>query len=241
MMDITRNNDTAGLAQATVSALSAILETGNTDGVLLLLSGGSALSLVEHMELPEGVIENLTIGMIDERYDIDPTINNYLLLQQTKFSQDAEKAGVSFISSVPTQAESLDAFAERMALSWKYWMHAHPAGKIAALLGVGPDGHTAGVLPFPEDPLLFGRLFTEPSCMAVGYNARGKHQYPKRATATLAFLKDHVDEAIVFMSGVSKAPALRDILSVEGDLCRTPARIFNSMTHVRLFTDISSI
>ena len=44
--------------------------------VLLLLSGGSALSFLDFVEISEGM--SLTLGVLDERFSADPLSNNFL-------------------------------------------------------------------------------------------------------------------------------------------------------------------
>lgn len=236
-MNITRNQNSEELSKYALIALSRALQSAGSDGVLLLISGGSVLSLVENLRVPE-TVPNLTVAMIDERFDTDPKVNNFLMLTQTAFYRDAVCAGVLFLESVPKEGESLSDFSERIASQWGKRFASFPNEKVVALLGVGPDGHTAGVFPFPENREWFEVFFVHTSNIFVGYDAQQKNIHPKRATATLAFLKDRVDETLVFMSGQSKRGALQDILSDDGELSETPARIIREMKNVSVFTDI---
>lgn len=235
-MNITRNTDIKKTQEAAAFALGEALFSAHGTAVLLLLSGGSALEILSGIPAAH-LGKNLTVGMLDERYDTDPGANNFLQLEQSGFYRLAKSVGARFIDSVPKEKESLEAFSARIEKEWKRWRKENENGTIIITEGVGADGHTAGIMPLPENPELFAKLFLDDGQWVRGYDAGAKNQYPRRATATLSFLKNEVDLAIVPIAGEEKMSAFRKIISDEGTLAETPARILREMKEVKIFTN----
>lgn len=235
-MEITRNPDVKEVQKITAHALGEALFRARDGEILLLLSGGSSFEI-----LPEVSSEvfggHLTIGMLDERYDRSPSVNNFLQFQKMDFYRRAKERDALFIESTPKANESLENFAGSIEARWNIWRNENKDGKIIITEGVGVDGHTAGIMPFPENPKLFTELFLDNERWVTGYNADAKNQYPNRATATLSFLKK-VDIAIVYITGKAKEPVFEKIISETGTLAETPARIIREMKEVKMFTDI---
>ncbi len=152
-------------------------------------------------------LRDLVASVLDERGD------NLANLQKTKFFQNAKPMDLT----------------EKNLRDWR--------GRIVITLGIGPDGHTAGIMPFPEDPQKFQKLFDDPDHWVVSYDAAEKNAYPNRTTVTLPFLR-RVDHAVVFVCGKEKQRALEKTLAQKGSLPQTPARIIREMGKIDLFTDI---
>ena len=104
--------------------------------------------------------------------------------------------------------------------------------------GIGPDGHTVGIMPFPENPARFGELFENETVWVAGYDARGKSQYPLRATVTIPFLRTQVNESIAYVTGSEKQNALKSTLHPASAPSVIPSVIIHKMKHISLFTDI---
>ncbi len=238
-MNITRNTDIKKMQEAAAEALGEALFSARGTPVLLLLSGGSALEILSGIPAAH-LGKNLTVGMLDERHDTDVDVNNFLQLEQTEFYRIAKDAGSRLIDSVPKEKESLETFSARIEKEWKRWRKENEDGTIIITEGIGRDGHTAGVMPFPENPGLFEQLFLDDGQWVRGYDAGAKNQYPRRATATLSFLKNEVDLAVVPVAGEEKRPAFRKVISDAGTLAETPARILREMKEVKIFTTLNS-
>ena len=208
----------------------------NNIPVLLLVSGGSALKLLNNINT-RILGSYITFGVLDERYSEDPKINNFCQIMETDFYNNSINAGVNFIDTRINNNESHDFLAKRFEDEIKKWRSDNPKGLIVITQGIGPDGHTSGILPFPEEKYFFNNTFNDKNKSVVAYDATGKNQYTLRVTTTLSFLRD-VDVSIVFVCGVDKTDALRKTLSSDGDIASTPARIVNEMKEVFLFTDI---
>lgn len=205
---------------------------------LFLCSGGSALSI-----LPETVIgldyENLTISVLDERYSTNPEINNFLKLKETAFYKNAVVAGANSIDALPSEAMNLEKFSLWFAESLVSWKTVNPDGVVIVTLGMGEDGHTAGILPMPEDSTMFETLFEDPMFWVKGVNVGNKSKYSERVTVTNVFLKEKVDNAIAFTIGAEKTTAYGKLLDSSGSIPEIPARIWHKMKNVDLYTDIN--
>lgn len=234
MIQVIQRPDIADLRKALRGHLTQIFNTHLDRPILLMISGGSMLSLFDE---PLSILqsENITLTVVDERWSTDPEVNNFLQLEQTSAYQDLVQRGSRFISTVPRPSESLSDFAQRFESSLKEWRTLNKTGVIVALLGVGSDGHTAGILPQPEVPNIFNDRFINTKNWVVGYESNNR--YPFRATATGHFLITEVGEALIYAVGQEKKQAL--MLTLKGDrlLAQTPAAITQEMKSVTLYTD----
>lgn len=232
-MHITRNTD----IKKAEEAFGDVLFSARNEPVLLLLSGGSAFEILSGVSSPL-FGKHLTIGMLDERFETNSNINNFLQLQKTDFYEMAKLHGAQFINSVPKENELLETFSARIEEEWRRWRKENVSGKIIITEGVGSDGHTAGVMSFPENPELFAKLFLDDNVWVRGYDTGIKNKYSCRATATFSFLKNEVDVAIVNIMGEAKKMAFEKIIDEGGVLAQTPARILRDMKDVKIFTNI---
>lgn len=200
-------------------ALNTVLKQYYGQPILFLSSGGSSLELLNGLSLGD----HMTISVLDERYGNDPSINNFSKLMT--HVRDAK-----FIDTRVKEGESLQELAQRFEKELRMWKEKNPSGKVIITQGVGSDGHTAGIMPYPENPELFKKLFDTPDHWVTGYDAR--------VTTTPSFLRHIVDHSLVYLVGEQKREALRKILALEGTLWETPGRIIQEMKNVKLFTDI---
>ncbi|MDP2593345.1 MAG: 6-phosphogluconolactonase [bacterium] len=217
--------------------LNRLLSVSGQRPVLLLLSGGSALSILDHVR-ENCLSPALTVVMLDERFSKKPSERNFDKLTSSLFWTKAERLGVALIDSRPIQKESMEDVAARMHSEVLDWRGKNKNGFIAATLGMGVDGHTAGVFPFPENPKFFWEVFENTECAFVGYDAGKKTRERKRITATIPLFRA-VDRAVAVISGAAKARALGRLFSPKGFVFETPARIWHEMQSVQVFTDIS--
>lgn len=205
--------------------------------LLLLFAGGSWLKIMDRIK-PELFSSRITLGMSDERFSPDPKVNNFAQLRSTLFFEKLQEKEVYFIDTRPGAREGLEELAMRFEQTLKTWIKEHPKGKIFLTQGMGQDGHTAGIMPYPEDKETFQGLFENENRWVVGYNAGKKNEYPLRLTITLPFLRI-TDYSVAYIVGQEKKEALNRLLQEQGSLEQTPARIMREMKEVALFTDIS--
>jgi len=206
--------------------------------VLLLLSGGSAFQLLDQTDA-NNLSDTVTIGVLDERYSSDKNVNNFSQLTTTSFYQKANRHDCHFIDTSVKAGEKLNQLSERFDMELQEWKKKYPEGKVIITQGIGPDGHTSGIMPHKDNPDLFHQLFENHNMWAVGYDAGAKNKYPLRATTTIPFLIDIIDVAIVFVTGKNKKKALLNALNPKTKLFQTPAAVIQKMKNVTLFTDIS--
>ncbi len=177
------------------------LHDHNNEDVLFLVSGGSALRVLEHID--EEVLKTqktLTIAATDERFTFDENGNNFLQLQTTNFYKYAEGSHVDFLSSAPRSGDTFLTFCERMKNDFENYFKTHPHGYTIALLGIGEDGHTASIFPRTE------QNFTEVYMNDELYVCvtQDDTQYPYRTTITPSFIEEKIDDVVLFAVGSIK-------------------------------------
>jgi 6-phosphogluconolactonase/glucosamine-6-phosphate isomerase/deaminase len=219
--------------------INELLDEYRMRDVLLLFSGGSALSLLAHIDATM-LTERGTISVLDERYTFDENVSNFSQLTKTAFFERARKQHVNVLDPRPTESEDLLDTARRFDLALKHWHITHHDGIVIATMGIGADGHTAGILPHPNNPETFTELFHHQTRCVKGYHVDQRvSPYQDRMTVTNTYLLRHVDHAVVYVVGEEKRSALEAVCTEHGDLHKTPARILGSMQDVALYTDVS--
>lgn len=206
----------------------------NNKKILLLLSGGSAFSVLDYVS-DTSFSNRLTIGILDERYDKTNKNNNFKQLTKTDFYSRAKAGGCFFIDTTvkPNQTkESLADFFEGELVSWS---KNNPGGEIVATIGMGSDGHTSGIMPFPDEKEYFEKLF-ESDKLVVAYDASGKNEFTNRVTTTVTFLRK-IKMVFCFIVGNNKA-AVYSNLKKEIPLNEMPAQAIKEL-HGSVYVDES--
>jgi 6-phosphogluconolactonase/glucosamine-6-phosphate isomerase/deaminase len=193
----------------------------NNERVLWLLSGGSggAICIAASQELARRGIptDNLYSTMSDERYGaMGHADENIAQLLDGGFEVGDSTLYRPLISA--SRTETTLAFAE--------WL---TAMKIKAdysiiLMGIGADGHTAGIKPHSS-----AVTATQAAASFAGDDI-------ERITVTPAFLKG-IDEAIVQAMGAEKHATLRKLLTEDISLDEQPAQIIKHMKNATLLSD----
>ena len=238
-MKVYRAASREGAMRRAIQELNVALKEAREVPTLLMLSGGSALELLAGIDL-RNIGRHITLTVLDERYSVDPAVNNFSQIAETEFYKKAEKKGIDYIDTRVHYKITLKRLANKFEKGLRKWRKRYPKkGKIIITQGIGANGHTAGIMPYPEDRKKFERLFEDEEKWVVGYNAtRKKSEYPLRITVTFPFLRGQVDGSIVYATGLKKRKALRKTLAKKGTLAQTPARIIHEMRNVKLFTDV---
>lgn len=233
-MNLTVTKSKHAVQQAGDTLVSWLSENVSSP-LLFLVSGGSAFAILDMV--PKKVLgPHVTIGVLDERFSTDLLVNNFCQLSSLPFFRRATEAGCAFIDTRVYSGDTIEAFADRFEVVLQEWKLQHPEGKVIITQGIGPDGHTAGIMPFPEDPVRFKELF-EREQWVVGYDAGSKNTYPLRVTVTNTFLRNGVDSSVILASGEAKKIPLECVMSEDGVLADTPARIVREMQDVIIVTD----
>lgn len=236
-MKIHQYNSVDKTLQYSQKELEKILSENISNNVLLLCSGGSALEVLNNIS-KDVFTHKITVGVLDERFSNDAVVNNFIQLKNTSFYKDAVVSGVNFIESIPRENETLASFGLRMNNNIKKWVNINKKGFIIIIEGMGEDGHTAGIIPAPNDSSLFGKLFDSASTFMVGYSSVSK--YPNRVTVTNYFLKKMVDISIVYFVGKEKKEAYKKLMhDSTSKNYEFPIGIVKEMKDVRIFTNIT--
>jgi 6-phosphogluconolactonase/glucosamine-6-phosphate isomerase/deaminase len=216
--------------------LNSIFSKNEGKHILFISSGGSSLKLVDTIQ-KEYINPFLTVAMTDERYSEDSSINNFAQLIETEFAGIATKQGVKWIDT-RVQGRTLQELARDFESELRTWKESNPDGIIVMTQGMGPDGHTCGIMPYPENRESFATLFEDSERWVRGYDARNKNEFSERITITLPFLREMVHYSIVYIVGEEKRAAFEKVELEKGELYITPARIMSQMKQVTIYTSL---
>lgn len=228
----------AGLAGRKLDEILSRLKSGSVP-TLLLLSGGSSIPLLEEVNM-ENLGPHITLGVLDERFSHDREVNNLAQIEATSFYPKAIASGVRVIDTTVQDGETQNEHAQRFNSSLCGWLDKHPHGYVLATVGMGPDGHISGMMPYPEDPQKFNELFesNDLKVLTAAYDAGDKNPFPLRVTTNMNLMR-RIDAAVVFISGKSKRDAWERLNASSGSLAETPARILREMKgEVYVYTDL---
>jgi 6-phosphogluconolactonase/glucosamine-6-phosphate isomerase/deaminase len=199
--------DTNTVTDYLSKALISHLDKG--DAVLWLVPGGSAITIaVEVSKRLQGYdVSQLHVTLTDERYgEVGHPDSNWKQLTDAGFSLPG--AQLHPVLTGTGRHETTVAFAE--------YLHARlqTTDFKIGLFGIGPDGHTAGILP------------NSPAAEGTGYAVDYEANF-QRITMTFEAIRQ-LDEAVVYATGESKWPVL-DALQTTLPLRDQPAQILKQV------------
>ena len=189
--------------------------------VLWLLSGGSnigieveALSMLHH-----ATSKNLTISMIDERFvPLDSEHSNWHLLLDAGLNGKKARLEPPIVDWNLSLHDASKEWSERLKAA------IDTADVVFGQFGIGPDGHTAGILPHTIG-------VDEHKALVVGYEG---HDF-QRLTTTPALFRQ-LDLAIAVAMGEAKKPILEkmptDIAAQD-----QPAQLLLQAKELIIYTD----
>ena len=211
-------------------ALQNVLDQHRTQPILLMLSGGSAFSILEYVE--EAVLgPHITLTVLDERYIKDPAVHNFTQLTCTPFFERCLARGVRNISTEILEGETGDEGAQEWENALRAWKGEYPDGVIIATMGIGADGHTAGIFAGEYAVDFLGDAWV------VSYHVSPKvSAYQDRITVTYTFLKTYVDEVIVYAEGKEKQNIISMLDTKTCERAQYPACILKEMHAVYVFS-----
>lgn len=205
--------------------------------VLLLLSGGSAVKVYQSLagqmqNQPEGFAQNLTVGLIDERFgQVGHSDSNEEQIRQTGFYEEVQKKGGKVLSVLTGRDPEQEAARYELALR-KYMTE---ADEVWAVLGIGSDGHTAGILPQKSEEV-FNKTFPANHWVVYYKLARDyPNPFKKRISLTPQSL-EQIDLAVVVVKSRGKEEALKRMLLPNEPPYKTPAVLLRGLNGF-LFTD----
>jgi 6-phosphogluconolactonase len=203
-----------------VAHLASLLSKKLRDGqkVLWLVSGGSAIGVevAVAQKLAGHDLSKLTVMLADERFGpVGHADSNWQQLHDAGFSLDG-----ATLLPVLTGA-SMDVTVEQFATNLTKQFAA--ADYRLALLGLGPDGHTAGILP------------GTPSTSAPGWATAYHTAQFDRITMTAGAITK-LDEVVMYAMGETKRVPLED-LHKNLLLDEQPAQAIKAVAKVTIFND----
>ncbi len=203
-------------AQYLAKHIAARLATGQK--VLWLISGGSSIDVAASTasRLAGRDLSGLTVSLIDERYGEPghPDSNWHKFLATGVKLPGATLHPVLTGADQATTAAGFEDFLVGAFQSTNYHL---------GLLGIGPDGHTSGILPH------------SPAVTASGLVCSYEGPDYQRITTTAAALS-RLDEAVVYASGKPKWSVL-DRLETDQTIASQPAQILKTIPKLTIFTD----
>ncbi len=190
--------------------------------MLWLVSGGSNISLSVKIinQIPDDLSANLTIMLADERYgEVDHQDSN----QQQLLDAGFEPGLAQIVDILQPNMSFYDTEQRFRSLTTSLF---DQADIIIAQLGIGEDGHIAGILPN-------SRAAQEETDLVVGYSSKPY----ERLTLSFAALR-RVDSAYVFAFGPAKLPALNNLKSQNLSLEVQPAQILKQINQAYVYNDL---
>lgn len=198
-----------------------VRELADGKKVLWLVSGGSNIpASVQVMDnISDNLSRHLTVALADERYgEPGHAESNWRQLEETGFNgKQAE------LLKVLEAGATLDETVERYARSISQTLE--DTDLVIAQLGIGPDGHLAGILPGSP-------AAAEGTTPVAGYDAPPL----KRITLTFPAFR-HVTAAYAFAFGKPKKEALKALYSGDLPLAEQPAQILKELPEAYLYSD----
>ncbi len=208
-----------------IRAITARLkkELSNNKKVLWLVSGGSAIAAeveILNQLQKNAKIENLAVMLMDERFGLVGHANSNW---QQLLEAGADFTGMYALPVMTSENKSYEETLSSYARLIKTALGS--ADVIIGLFGLGPDAHTAGILP--------ESLATKDTDkLVIGYDAPPL----KRITLTRLALRQ-VDVGYVFAFGNSKAEALNRLKNNTEPFKSLPAKLLWDLPEVHILND----
>lgn len=216
-LEIKTTTDTDEGAFFIVSAVLSQLELNKK--VLLFVTGGSSITVCIKVSelLREHPHQNLTVMLTDERYgEVNHADSNWGKLIKGGFSLPEAKLIPTLIGK--DHATTTKEFNENLEREFKN------ADYKIGVFGVGPDGHTAGILS--GSPAVHSRE------LGCGYDS----EVFSRVTMTFKAI-EKLDEVIAWIQGENKWEVIKDLDGKDIELGKQPAQILKKVSSLTIFTD----
>lgn len=187
---------------------------------VLFLSGGITPRPLYEMLAQEKILKPAAVGMVDERFGQPMHTNsNEFMIQQTGFLDYLTKQKIPFYSMLAkerSREERVEQYDQQVRdLFFKF-------PKSIAILGIGIDGHIAGIVPERRD--FHNPLFDPAQQYLYVSGFSDTKKYKERITMTFAGLS-LIDRLIVLVFGKEKQKALQKAFT-PGSIEEVPARFF---------------
>jgi 6-phosphogluconolactonase/glucosamine-6-phosphate isomerase/deaminase len=189
--------------------------------VLWLTSGGSNLpaSVQVMSNIPPNLQSRLTVMLADERYGaVGHDQSNWARLMAAGFQAETAKL-LPVLQDGLSLEQTIDRYGQLAEQAF------NDNQVVIAQLGIGEDGHIAGILPGSP-------AAAETTALVAGYQA----QSLTRLTLTFPALK-RINTAYAFAFGNTKRQALAELQSQTTALDRQPAQILKQLPEAYVYND----
>ena len=197
----------------------------------LFLSGGSTPKTLYEILTKEKNLKAGAVALIDERFGEKLHENsNEKMIQDAGLIQFLTQQNIRFYPIIENknQEDSTKDYDETMRYVFNYFP------KSIGILGIGADGHTAGIPAIVE---ISRKILNDKSSLVSFYDDQESF-YKQRITLTFLALSK-LDEIIVLVFGKDKKKALK-LMFKEGSVAEIPSRFLNTKEieeKVTLITD----
>ena len=220
-MKIVHSNDPKEGEQALVDKIISLLN--DRKKVLWLICGGSniptAIEVMARMraQVSGNILGNLTVSQTDERYGpVGPKDSNWQQMVEGGFNFQGIKS-LPILENI-TLEETIVSFGRKISEAFA------DVDFVVGQLGIGPDGHIAGILP--NTPAV------NDTGVVTGYVAEPF----TRVSLTFNQLTK-INFSYVFAFGASKRQALTELRDKDLSLNDQPCAILKQMKESSVFTD----
>lgn len=215
--------------------------------VLLLLSGGSAISMYKSMFgfIDENYdLSSLQVALVDERFGPSGHADsNEQQLFLAGVISELESRGAVYTGILPTDTDVIDQDQPMERVSQRantvYREMFERAEYVLVLAGMGDDGHSAGWLPTQTKEKFTAKYEGNVDDYIVSYTVDGQdsnNPHHKRITISLR-VSNEVDEIILFITGQNKADALKKYIESSFQEYQLPVMKWNNC-HPVIITDV---
>lgn len=194
--------------------------------LLLFYSGGSNAEIMKvflTQRMNQSHNNDIVLAPIDERFSTEHS--NFLEIKNNNLElyQESIQSGITWLDTSPTEKD-------QYAMASNYSKQIQTAitsckeknGTILALLGMGQDGHVAGIFPNTNNEASFYTTYVDTNQDVVGIELDSENPYPKRFSVTIKCM-EQIDQFILSFSGVTKQQIMRSIEATRPPLHQVPA------------------
>ncbi len=204
-----------------------IINSYEDENYLLMLSGGkSPKELYNHLSFSFNYPFPKDIAMVDERWgnysqhqnSNELIIKNCGLLGRTRWAK-SNFHPVLGMKPINPKVEAGGYESELINLFEVY------EKKVFAILGMGLDGHIAGILP--------NSAGVESDKIFIAYESHDEYQH--RLTVTLKCLIENFSRSVLLVNGDEKCGVFNRIMQFEKDVSKFPVLMLKNLPNVEVF------
>lgn len=191
---------------------------------LLLLSGGSAITMYAQMVQPwveqKQPLNHVMVSLVDERFGVQGhPDSNATQLEQAGVITDLQALGAEWIPFLEADQQSGEQVAVRMTKRFQELQSTH---QLIVLAGLGDDAHTAGLLPTNDEETIERVYHSSQAVVYYELPSDTDNPFRLRLTITPSFLAA-TDRVIVYAKGDKKRAALRRFVTTTEPIQKCPA------------------